>query len=441
MHHFSAHRPFSVRVASTVVILATLVLAACSRPGAGESRERKAADPIPVRLASVERRGAQRTVDVTGTLYGAEEATISAVVPGRVESIACDVGDVVDQGSVLAQIESLQYSLALDQKRAAMLESLASLGLTELPGDDFDPAQVPTVVKARRAAENAEARFHRAEQLWKQDPPLISEQDFSDLRTARDLAKSDADVALLNARSTLAAARSRRVEIALAQERLDHAAVRAPQLGEASPGGAHAASKYAVAGRLVSIGEYVTAGAPMFRLIASDPIKFRADVPERFVDQLRVGQSALLRVEAYPDAFSGTVVRVNPQINVRNRTFQVEIDVPNADNRLRAGAFGRCAVVIGEDADVPFVPEAAIVSFAGISKVFSVADGKAVEHRIDTGRRSDGLVEIIGAPAGLERVVVSGGRKLATGTPVREADASEDSSGAGGKKSSLAIER
>jgi len=59
--------------------------------------------------------------------------------------------------------------------------------------------------------------------------------------------------------------------------------------------------------------------------------------------------------------------------------------------------------------------------FAGVTKVFAIAEGKAIEHRIEPGRRVDGRVEVLGLATSVERVVVSGGSRLATGTPVREA--------------------
>lgn len=408
-------RAIAATLAVALAIGTSLVAGGCG-DDPPTSRQEPAPEAIPVTLAPVARRTAAASVEVTGTLFGAEQATISAEVPGRVERIDRDVGDVVGEGGVLAQIEQVQYRLALDQKRAAMLESLASLGLTELPQDDFDPAQVPRVMKARREADNADARFRRAEQLWGQEPPLISEQDYSDLKTARDVARSDAEVALLDARATLAAARSRNVELALAEQRLDDTTVRAPTFERAPSGRAHT---YSVAARLVSVGEYVAAGAPMFRLVAADPIKFRGDVPERFVDRVRGGQVATLRVDAFSEPFGGAVARINPQVNERSRTFQVEIEVPNGDGRLRPGAFGIASIVIGEDANVAFVPAEALVTFAGITKVFTVADGKAVEHRVSAGRRVGDLVEVLGAPTEFDSVVVTGGRRLATGTPVR----------------------
>jgi multidrug efflux pump subunit AcrA (membrane-fusion protein) len=307
----------------------------------------------------------------------------------------------------------------------ALSESLAKLGLAEFPANDFEPEKVLLVIRARLQAANAEAKFRRGEQLYNQKPPLISDQDFADLRTAFNVAKSDSDVAVLNARSILAEAATRRSELGLAEQRLNDTTVRAPAAAESAGSAVSAATtqsagvgRYAVSARLVSVGEYVREGTPMFRLVAADPIKFRAKVPERFVSQTRVGQRATVQVEAYPDVFQGTVARINPAVDLASRTFEVEVTVPNADGKLQPGAFARGAILTHVEENVVFVPKDAVVTFAGVSKVFTVADGKAVDHTVQLGVTQGDFIEINkGLKPGGE-VIVTNTSKLAGGAPV-----------------------
>ncbi len=416
-------------VAVAVLALATSGLALVAGCG-GETQARPGGqqaprDPVAVTLAPVTTRPVQRAVEVVGTLYGDEETTISAKVAGRITTIFKDVGDRSGPGEPLAQIEKTDYELARTQQRMAVQESLAKLGLTAFPTGEFDPAKVPLVERAKLQAQNAEAKFRRGEQLFKETPPLLSEQDYADLRTAFDVARSDYDVQMLSARSILAEAATRKSELDLAEQRLNDTTVRAPAATETEASAVSAATskagagRYAVAARLVSVGEYVREGTAMFRLVAADPIKFRAKVPERFAAQVRVGQKAKVLVEAYPDVFVGTVARINPQVELANRTFEVEVTVPNADGRLQPGAFARGSILTNTDENVLFVPKGSVVTFAGVSKVFTVADGKAVDHRVTQGVMLDDEVEIVnGLKPGFGNVVLSGAAKLAGGTPV-----------------------
>src|SRR5690606_14920775 len=64
------------------------------------------------------------------------------------------------------------------------------------------------------------------------------------------------------------------------------------------------------------------------------------------------------------------------------RMFQIEATVDNAARRLRPGSFARGTITVGERSGVVYVPRASVVSFAGLDKVYTVADGKAVEHTV-----------------------------------------------------------
>jgi RND family efflux transporter MFP subunit len=395
----------------TMLALAAGNLPACG-PGAApaQSKGPAAPPPIEVKIEPVHRRSVQRSIEATGTLFGDEEALISAELGGRVDAVLADLGDTLRPGEPLAQIDKRDYELALLQSRAALSAALARVGLSELPADDFDPRTVPTVVSAEAEAANAKARYERGRQLYEESPPMISAQEFADLGTAAEVASGAVDVALLNARAALADARTRAAEVAVAEKRVADATVRAPGvLGEDRP-------RYQVAARSVAMGEYVTPGRAMFRLVATDPVKFRATVPERYAGDVHAGQGAEAHVEAYDEAFAGKVGRVSPRIDPASRTFEVEIDIPNGDGRLKPGAFARGSIFTREE-DAVFVPEAAVVTFAGVQKVFTVKDGKAVEHRVRTGARLDGLVEIA---SGLEvdAVVIAGARSLSNGAAV-----------------------
>src|SRR5439155_24641367 len=107
-------------------------------------------------------------------------------------------------GETLAQIDKTDYDLAAAQKEMAVKAAVAKLGLSELPGESFDLTKVPTVERARLQSANAQAKYERGKRLHDPDPPLMSDQDFADLQTAYEVAKSNYDVELLTARSLLA---------------------------------------------------------------------------------------------------------------------------------------------------------------------------------------------------------------------------------------------
>ncbi len=372
---------------------------------------RREADAIVVRLEPVQTGSLERSIEVTGTLFGDEETTISAKLTGRIGAILADVGDVVGPGAELARLEATDYELALAERRAAQLAALAKLGLTRVPEAGFDLSEVPSVARARAEADNAQARFERGRILFEENPPLISEEELADLRTAAQVGLDSAAEAMVTAHAVLADSRTLAAQVAVAEQRLADTVIRAP--GNQGEG-----RRYSVARRLVSEGEFVEPGHESFRLVSSDVIKYRAEIPERFSGSVRVGQTARVWVEAPGEPATGAVSRLAPNIDPESRTFQVEIRVDNKDGRLKPGAFARGRIVTHADEGVAFVPESAVVTFAGVHKVYSVRDGKAVEHRVRLGERVAGRVEVVGG-LNVPEVVTEGAGALADGSPVR----------------------
>lgn len=404
---------FAVKPAIACALFAVIALPLGCDKKSDESAQKKAPEAVVISLAPSRLQSVQRGIDVTGTLYGDQEAQLSAKVSGRITQLFADVGDRVDAGATLAQIDPIDYELARQASLAALQQALAKLGLTDLPSDSFDPNSVPTVVQARLTAENAQGRFVRSEKLFNQQPPLISEQDYADAKTAAQVARAAWDVAVLNAKSILAEIRSRQTDLAIAQRRLSDATVCAPQAAADS-----SARRYGIFARQISIGEYVKEGTALFEVVADDPIRFRASVPERYLAEVKLQQPATVFIEAYPDAFQGIVKRINPQIDRESRSFQVEIVLPNPKGLLRSGAFARGSISTRLDQNIVFIPREAVVSFAGVRKAFTVAEGKAVERQIATGIGDGSYVEVVSGLDTPQDVVVSGASKLANGTPV-----------------------
>ncbi len=417
------------------VLAAVALIASGCNSEAGSANPQKGAESTPaihVTVASSRLQPVERTIEVVGTLYGDEETLISAKVAGRIIAIFHDVGDRVALGDELLQLDRTDYELNVVQKRMAIQEALAKLGLSDFPEEGFDPSQVPTVVRAQRQAANAEARLNRARQLFEQKQPLISEQDYADLQTAYEVARSDYEVALLNAQSLLAEAKTRRSELALEMQRLRDTTVKAPEQAMAVASSTTTTvetnnvstadpdePRYAVTARMVSVGEYVREGTPLFRLVADNPIKFRASVPERFSARVKVGQMVRIRVDAYDQPFVGRVARINPAIDPLSRTFQIEVLIENSHGLLRPGAFARGSVYTHVDENVTFVPRDAIVTFAGVKKLYAIENGKAIEVNVQTGVTLDGYVEITEGFSGVREVAVTGTNALANDVAVQ----------------------
>jgi RND family efflux transporter MFP subunit len=173
----------------------------------------------------------------------------------------------------------------------------------------------------------------------------------------------------------------------------------------------------AVRQRQASVGEYLAAGAPVATLVRMDPLRLRLSIPEREAVAIVLGQQVRLTVEGDQNQYQGRVARLSPAISEDNRTLMVEAEIPNGELLLRPGAFAKAEIIVEADQEIVTVPADAIVTFAGIEKVLTVADGKAVEKRVRTGRSVGEAVEVTEGVSAGDRVIVRPGN-LVSGEPV-----------------------
>ena len=398
-----------------------VAIAACDEAGtAATTRPSTAPSVVDVHAVSITHDPYPDTVEFTGTLYGDEEAQISSKSAGRIIETKADLGDRLEDGALLARVDPTDYKLAVQQGESALREALAKIGLDALPPADFDLSTVATVRRAKVQADNAKARLDRAKQLFDQTQPLISAQEYADTATAYAVAKQDSDVAMLEVKSSLATAQSKAADLASAKQFLADTQIVAPR-SASNQDAAPKKDRWAVASRMTNVGEYVQAGTVLYKLIADQPIKLRTAIPEKFLNRIAVDQIVSLSVDSAAQPTPGKVSRVSPAVDVTSRTFAVEVTFPNDDRKLRPGSFGRGTIVVGTRTDVSTVPAAALYSFAGLDKVFTIKGGKAVSHTVNVISRGKEKVVVEGNLDGATEACVGGFARLATGVPVNVA--------------------
>lgn len=394
----------------TAALVALTLAASCARTPAEGTRttasgSAQAANSVrDVRTARAALAGWERSVRVSGELVAFEQATLSAKVPGRLAPITFDLGTRVARGDVLARVDPRDYELRVEQALAALQSARARLGLAaDGEVDAVTPEDAAIVRGARAQLSDATRERDRARDLLKGGVGAQATVDAAETRVlAADSALQDALEEVQNRRATLA---QRRADVALARQQLEDAQVRAPFDG-------------VVAARLAGAGDYLTAGAPIARVLRFDPLRLRLDVPEREAAGIQAGQSVRVLLEGATEPVTGTLVRTAPELGARNRTLRVEAELANPVGALRPGSFARAEIVVEADAQALSVPTDALVRFAGIDKVIVVEGGKAVERRVTIGRMDGARVEVLNGLAAGDEVVLAPGN-LPGGSAVR----------------------
>jgi RND family efflux transporter MFP subunit len=364
------------------------------------------AEPVAVRQV-------QRTVEAVGTLHGYEAVTIGAKVNGRVLSIRHDVADRVRPGEVLLEIEPTDFQLAERQAEKALQVELAKLGLEKMPDAAFEVTRVPSVVQAKAKLENARRRLDAIQSA------NISgtREELAERTTEFAVAQAEYDNQVLLARANLATARMKQEAWAMARQQLSDTVVHVPTPTRPVPGGGQ--PQYAISARTVAEGSMINNGTELFKLLIDQTLKLKVPVPERFAEDVKDGQTVQVQTAAHRAQFAGVVRRINPAVDPVTRTFEVEIEVPNERRQLKSGSFAKAQIQTRVDAGAATVPLKSVVTYAGVTKIFLIENGKAKEIQVTLGVQSVDWVEIVtpALPKGAT-VVTSGQSALADGTAV-----------------------
>jgi membrane fusion protein (multidrug efflux system) len=352
-------RHSSLRVPILLLLLA--LVSGCS--------EEAPPEPLPplVELVRVEAFDVEDRIESIGELRAVERAMIAAEVDGRITEILRDEGDSVAAGETLLHIDPERRELDLANARAQLGEAVA-------------------------AAKEALRDQRRLAQLRE--------------RGAASQAQLDA------ANTALEAARSRRLAaeagVGVAERALRNAQVEAPFAA-------------LVAKRMVSRGEFVTPGAPLFDLVAMDPIEVEFRLPERDSGRVELDQPVAIRVAPLPDeVFEARISMVSPVIDPQTRTLRIEARLANPEGLLRPGLFARVDVGVARRSGIVMVPEQAVMQRALGPIVYTVDHEERVHEReVQIGPHRGGAVEILSGVGPGDWVVTSGQSRLMDGLLVR----------------------
>lgn len=169
----------------------------------------------------------------------------------------------------------------------------------------------------------------------------------------------------------------------------------------------------------VDKGTNVTPQTPVALVVDMDKVKVDLDIPAEYLTKITLGQAALISSEAYPDEkFLGKVSRISPVLDLDTRTAPIEINIPNADHRLKSGMFVKVSLAIEKRSNVALILKEAIIGKEPDTYVYTVKDNKAFSRKISLGIHDGPLYEVTQGLKEGEMVVIVGQQRLYDNAPV-----------------------
>ncbi len=384
MHKTSRIAALGIGSAVVVVVAGATALRLLS--GAAENNRSQQALAIPVEVSEVVVGPISEHKAFSATLEASAEVTIASKIQGRVRRLSPDIGDSIERGQLIAELES-------DEFLQDVLQAKAELAVAE--------AQL---VEAKNAVSIAERELTRIQTLHERG---IASDAALDTATTQKLT-GDASVKVAEAQVERAGAL-----VEAAQIRLGYTSIRAHWEGQDN--------SRVVSERYAEEGDTLSANDAVISIVELNPIDAVIFVTERDYPSLVPGLEVSLTADAFPDrTWAGSVSRVSPVFREGSRQARVEIRLSNEDLALKPGMFARVDTVLRTAESSAVVPAAALTKRNNDDVVF-ILDKETMTVTllpVTIGIRDGESVQIIGDKLTDESVVTLGQHLLDDGVLV-----------------------
>ncbi|PYS71244.1 MAG: hypothetical protein DMF69_11025 [Acidobacteria bacterium] len=412
-------RKLQLVILSVALVSVALFLSACGGSKANVRKDETSTTPkvVEVTTAAAIKRDLPQFFEATGSLSGDQQTDVAPQTSGKVIEVGVDIGSAVRRGQTLVRLDDSELKLRVaqsvtqvDQAKAAVRQAEEKIGLRS--GQAFDPNRVAEVSAAKVALDLADKNLRRAEKLIESGD--VSRSFYDEQRARRDQLKEQYDAAIAQARQNYAGVDVARTnvanaesQLALARKNLSYAVIPSPIDGF-------------VAERTADLGEYVSPTQKVATIVRTNPMRVRIDIPEQAIPEVQVGQSVSATTSAWPDKnFSGRIARIAPNVTANSRTMTVEAEIENGNGALKPGQFATVRILQPRAVSSVLVPSRAIVTEAGVSRVYVVKDGHVEQRLVQVGQTEGDLVQVKSGVAADEKVATSNLELLGDGVQVK----------------------
>ena len=337
--------------------------------------------------APVEQRSLAETLQTTGVV-GPDDTRLARIRPlaeGRVTRVAVRVGDRVSAGQTLLTYDSITEGDLISQYHSA----------------------VAALERAAAEADVTKRSVERADNLLEMGGVSKSERERRSSEHQRALAEVN------SARATVTSVEQKLRRLGVSQGQLERL-----RKGDGSDAASSSAVTAPFSGVVTEVhaapGENITPDRELFTVADLGRVWLLADVYQKDIAKIRVGQNAVVTVDAYPgEEFSGRVTNISDVLDPDTRTAKVRCEVANPSGRLKLQMFATLALPVSAARKVLVIPARAVQDIDGVPTVFVRVDEEHFQTRpVRVGATVGDAVEIADGLKDGERVVTDGALML-----------------------------
>lgn len=348
-----------------------------------------------VTAGEVKRMPLEASIFTTGRVLAEDERKVYAEVQaGKVKAVLAEEGQKVSKGQVLAELDTADLD---DQIKAAQIQldiAKETLRQLETSGQtNFDLG----LKTAEKAAADAQKAYDDKAQLYLSGAVSQAEKDAA--ASALDRAKTELESARRSysnygkdsqikiQKLSVAAASNTLSQL---QRNKEKAKIKAPIDGVVYQAG-------------VKAGDPITLSLPLFSIASSDQLRVACNVSEFDIDQVQLGQKAIIKGDGFEDVYTGRIDYISPVAEsvlngqTTETVVKIELVIEEKTTKFKPNFSASVQIETAQSDNALTVPyEAIYTTKEGIKKVFVVKDGKLAEQVIKTGVEGDLVVEALG---------------------------------------------
>jgi HlyD family secretion protein len=331
----------------------------------------------PSKLAKVERGDLAKSVVATGKIEPITKVEVKSKASGIVKKLYVDYGDRVKKGQILCELDRDEIQARVDQARAQLEASDASLNATraDLVRAKVD-AEGPDVPLLKRA-------YDRADGMAKEGVVSVSalddaERNYKMALNKQEVAKAQVQVLQAKIGQAQGQVSQDRANLKQLEEQLSYTTIESPLEG-------------VVLSRDVQVGDAVSSilvlgstATLVMTLGDTSEVYVKGKVDESDIGKVYLGQPARIKVESFKDkTFTGKVTKISPMGVEKDNvtTFEVRVSINNPEGMLKAMMTANAEIILDEHKNVLQIPEGAIIYDKDKNASVEIPDPKAKEGK------------------------------------------------------------
>ena len=368
--------------------LSLALMLSCSLTGCGQTNASAESSPqeqvisTSVETQTLTKEKIEEYKTISSTIWANNEVAVIPKVSGTVANVHVQVGDTVQAGDLLFEIDSTDLQIQVKSAESSVSSSQASIS------------------SAEAGLDSAKEQLQTLENKTIQETKRVSEASIN---------QAEASV-----KQAQASAKQAQVSLENSKNQLSYAQVRAEVSG-------------IVSSCNISSGSTVSAANPALTLIDMDEVKISFKVTGDDINKIHVGDTVYTTVSSISDKpFEAIVSTVAPAADAQTGLYPVEVRINNSDHTLKPGMFATSKLVFNQKTDVIIIPINAVITQKDEKYVFTV-DDQQIAHKVmvETGIENDTNVEILSGLSVNDHLVTKGQEFLSDGCLVNVVTSNE----------------